>query len=114
MGDPPAKLMEDAFHMYNSRVKIAVDERKETFRKVGMYVMMDGRTKIEPDMRCLMLDRDQLVNELDMNRPEAQAAVAMFDQTRDDQIPFGVVMNDGGAMALSIRVGRRDGNDDDE
>ena len=98
----PQKVLEDAVAMYASRVSVALEERK-LHQHVGMFVMMDGATRVEPDMRVLCLDRQQLLERVDQRHPSVPGALALMDALHE-AVPIGVVFNDGGVMVTLVEV----------
>ena len=104
MADHPFKILQDAVTMYQSRVAVAIEERTERHRRAGMFVVMNGRTTIVPDMQVLCLDRDQVLARVDRSHPTVAGAVATMDGARDAQVPFGVLFGDGGVMTTLLEV----------
>ena len=107
--DHPYKLLQDAVEMYSPRVAVAIEQRAKHKRPVGMFVVMGDATRVVPDMKVLCLDRDQLMQRLDMSHPSAEGAVAMLGRDEEGQVAFGVLLSDGGAMATTLQVHERGG-----
>ena len=74
----------------------------------GMCMYREA-TRVVPDMKVLCLDRDQLMQRLDMSHPSAEGAVAMLGRDEEGQVAFGVLLSDGGAMATTLQVHERGG-----
>lgn len=109
--DHPQKVLNDAIQMYNSRVAIAISERKKTCRNYGMFVIMpEGATRIVPDMQVLRLDHDQVRSRINPSHPTADGALSMFQRTDADEdvVVFGVIFRDGGVLATTLQVHNAD------
>ena len=102
----PHKILSDAVTMYNSRVAIALEERKTKCRNVGMFVVVSGG-RIVPDLPVLCLDREQVLARAAPGHPSLDGALSMFERTADvDEriVVFGVLLPDGGVMATTLQV----------
>lgn len=103
----PQKILTDAVQMYNSRVAIAIDERRTRRRNVGMFVVVGTAGRIVPDLPVLGLDRDQVMHRVAAGHPALDGALAMFERTLDMDEPvvvFGVLLPDGGVLATVLEV----------
>lgn len=103
----PFKVLQDAIAMYQSRVAVALEERRTKYRKVGMFLEMGGASRVVPDMRVLCLDRDQLLERVDRQHPSVSGALAMMDGAAIEDastVPFGVLFADGGTMVTTLTV----------
>ena len=105
IGEHPQKILQDAIVMYNSRISVAIAERKERCRNAGMFVIMSESPRIVPDMRVLCLDRDQLLARIDLNHPTSSGALAMYERVSDEcEAVFGVIFADGSVLATTLQV----------
>ena len=73
--------------------------------------------KIAPDMKCLCLDREQLLERVNTEHDSTRRAIAMFDGARGDglpsdtdtmHIPFGIILPDGGMFMTTVQIHDRD------
>lgn len=99
----PQKLLEDAVAMYHGRVSIALDERRERQRWTGMFVVMGEHARIVTDMRVLCLDAEELLARVDPSHPTVRGAMATL-HAREEAVPFGVLLADGGVMMTTLAV----------
>lgn len=102
--DHPEKIMNDAVQMYSCRIAVAVEERTHKYRDVGMFVLMEGHTRIVPDMKVRCFDKEELLLRVDVKHPTVSGAMAMMQTDDRDEVPFGVIFADGGAMLTRLKV----------
>lgn len=106
-GEHPEKVLQDAVQMYNSRVAIALEERKATCHNVGMFVDVTKAGRIVPDLPVYCLDREQVLRRAAEGHPSLAGALAMFERTADADecvVVFGVLLPDGGVLATTLQV----------
>ena len=109
MAEHPYKVLQDAIAMYSSRVAIAIEEKTQRCRNVGMFVVMGDAPRVVPDMRVLCLDREQVLTRCDAAHPSVAGALAMFERADADDAKggaavFGVLFADGGVLATTLAV----------
>lgn len=105
MSEHPEKILRDAVEMYKSRVSVALEENKSKCRNTGMFVVMEERTRIVPDMKVMCLDREQVMQRVTLSHPTVAGTLAMFERTGDQgSVVFGVIFADGGAMSTVLQV----------
>lgn len=101
----PEKIMHDAVAMYASRVAIALEERANRFRPVGVFVVMEAHhTKVVPDMRVKCWEDTQLLAHANVGHPSVAGALALMRGAVEDGVPFGVLFPDGGVMMTVLQV----------
>lgn len=105
------KLLNDFVAMYSSRVQVAKDYLKEYIR-VATVATVAVRGKIVPDMRVEYLERDQFLARLDTSKGGIAGAMAMIDGASEEELPFGLIFDDGDALMMRMRIHRLDRDDD--
>lgn len=104
--DHPEKILNDAVAMYSGRISIAVEQRTQHYRPVGLFVIMEPHhTRIVPDMKVRCLEKSDLVARCDPMHPTFAGAMAMMsDESDREAVPFGVLYSDGGVMLTTLKV----------
>lgn len=104
-------LLDGFASMYASRIEGARDYASR-FIKVATVgtVAVDGR--IVPDMHVEYLEREQFLERVDTRRAGVPGAVSMIDSAVEDEVPFGLIFDDGDALMMKMRVARVDRNDE--
>jgi len=105
------KLLHDFVDMYSSRVQVAKDYAKQYIR-VATVTTVPVQGKIVPDMLVEYLERDQVLARLDTNKGGIAGAMAMIDGACDDEMPIGLIFDDGDALMMRMRIHRLDREDD--
>ena len=106
------KLLNDFVGMYSSRIQVAKDYAKE-FMRVATVATVPVHGKIVPDMRVEYLERDQVLARLDTSKGGIAGAMAMIDGASDDELPIGLIFDDGDALMMRMRIHHLDREEDD-
>jgi hypothetical protein len=105
------KLLNDFVSMYASRIQVAKDYAKEYIR-VATVTTVPIHGKIIPDMCVEYLERDEVLARLDTSKGGVSGAMAMIDGASDDEVPFGLIFDDGDALMMRMRIHRLDREDE--
>lgn len=116
--DHPEKIVSDAIEMYQSRLTIAMEQRRQFRKGVGVFVIMEpDQTRIVPDMTVKVLDQHELIAYVDTNHESVRSAIGMMQRMADEEgdgeddhavyIPFGVVFPDRGLIVSLLHTKMR-------
>ena len=102
----------DAFAaMYSSRIQIAREDYGARYIKVATVATVPIHGRIVPDMTVEYLERDQFLNRVNISMGGVPGAMAMIDGADDDEVPFGLIFDDGDTLMMRMRVARLDRHD---
>ena len=110
-GELKIKLLNDFVSMYSSRIQVAKDYAKEYVR-VATVATVPVHGRIVPDMRVEYLERDQMLSRLDTTKGGIAGAMAMIDGASDEELPIGLIFDDGDALMMRMRIHRLDREDE--
>lgn len=104
-------LLNAFVEMYSSRIQIAQEEFAPRFMKVATVATAAVEGRIVPDMNIEYLDRDSFLARVDTNMCGVPGAMSMFDGAEDDEVPFGLIFDDGDTIMMRMRIARVDRHD---
>lgn len=102
----------DAFAaMYSSRVQLARERYATSFVRLATVATVPVHGRIVPDMRVEYLQRDEFLSRVDTSLGGVPGAMAMIDGACEEEVPFGLIFDDGDALMMRVTVARLDRDD---
>lgn len=96
----PVKLLEDFLSMYQARVTLAMDLKKQHIQ-AALVVDASEIGKIVPDMRVRLMERSDILSCVPNTSPGLSGTLSLLDSCKDESVCFAVIFkNDSGAKDI--------------